>query len=228
MRAKLSLIFETSTPQASLALAGPDGVIEHREFRSDRNHNAVLFEPLQDLLEDEGRTAGIDLVITGTGPGSYSGTRVGIAAAQGVGIALGCAVVGVPSVLAVPSAENGAACLAIGDARRGSFWSVRVEGFRLAGEMHLGDAGELETRVSAALERGQPVFSFEDPARLPLSGALAAAVRHEFPDAARLWRAWSGTDEDRRKMWAAEIPQPIYLKPPHITPAKRPWLVKPV
>ena len=52
-------------------------------------------------------------------------------------------------------------------------------------------------------------------------------MKVEIPDAARLWLAWCGTDDETRAKWSAEIPQPLYLKPPHITPAKRPWLLQP-
>lgn len=226
MSAAFSLVFETSTPHASLALAGPDGQVELREFRSDRNHNALLFAPLQELLHGGGPRE-IGLVLVGSGPGSYSGTRVGIAAAQGVGMALACPAVAVPSILAVPSAEHGAACLAIGDARRGSFWSARVENFRLAGEPELCDAKRLEAVVSGAGSQGIEVFSFEDPCRFPLPEALVKLVNLEFPNALRLWQAWLGTSEENRRKWRAEIPQPHYLKPPHITPAKRPPLTRP-
>jgi tRNA threonylcarbamoyladenosine biosynthesis protein TsaB len=170
---------------------------------------------------------GIGLVLVGSGPGSYSGTRVGIAAAQGVAIALGCPAVAVPSVLAVHSAGNGAACLAIGDARRGSYWTVTMENFRLGGAPQLCDAEKLAEAIANAAANDVPVVSFEDPARFPLPAELAAIVRLEFPGAERLWHAWQGADEETRRSWAAEIPQPLYLKPPHITPAKRPWLVKP-
>ena len=226
MSAAFSLVFETSTPHASLALAGPEGVVERREFRSDRNHNAMLFAPLRELLHGDGHRE-IGLVLVGSGPGSYSGTRVGIAAAQGVAMALACPAVAVPSILAVPSAENGAACLAIGDARRGSFWSARVENFRLAGEPELCDAKGLAAVVSAAALQGIAVFCFEDPSRFPLPEELVRLVKPEFPDATRLWQAWLGTSEENRRKWSREIPQPHYLKPPHITPAKRSPLVRP-
>lgn len=224
MAAEHCLVLETSTPHASIALAGPDGVSQQRSFHSDRNHNALLFEPLQEILRS---TDGIGLVLVGSGPGSYSGTRVGIAAAQGVAIALGCPAVAVPSVLAVPSAKNGAACLAIGDARRGSYWTVTIENFRLGGEPQLCNAEELAEAIASAAATDVPVVSFEDPARFPLPAELTGIVRLEFPDAERLWQAWQGADEETRQRWRAGIPQPLYLKPPHITPARRPWLVKP-
>jgi tRNA threonylcarbamoyladenosine biosynthesis protein TsaB len=220
MPGAFTLVIETSTPHASIALVGPDGVIEQRGFCSDRNHNAMLFEPLQELLA--GRPE-VGLVLVGSGPGSYSGTRVGIAAAQGVAIALGCPAVAVPSVLAVPSGDGGAPCLAIGDARRGTFWSARMENHRLIDEPALCDALGLEDMVSQAVAEGVAVFAFEDPARFPI--AENGGVKLEFPDATRLWSAWSGTDVETRRKWSAEIPQPIYLKPPHITPGKRAPLV---
>jgi tRNA threonylcarbamoyl adenosine modification protein YeaZ len=219
MAGALTLVLETSTPHASIALAGPDGVLEQRGFCSDRNHNALLFEPLRELLR--GRRDEIGLVLVGSGPGSYSGTRVGIAAAQGVAIALGCPAVAVPSLLAVPSAAGGAECLAIGDARRGSFWTA------LGKEIpRLTDAAGLESAVSCAVDSGTPVFSFENPERFSLPQSLAGRVALELPDATRLWLAWSASDVQARGRWSAEIPQPLYLKPPHITPGKRPSLVR--
>lgn len=223
MPAPTTLVLETSTPHASIAVVGEDGAVEQRGFCSDRNHNAMLFEPLQELLAGD---RGIGLVLVGSGPGSYSGTRVGIAAAQGVAIALGCPAVAVPSILAVPSADGGAACLAIGDARRGSYWTARVENHRVAGEPALCDAAELAVIVENALEENLAVFAFEEPARFPLTDEAKARVKLEFPDATRLWQAWQGSDDESRCKWTAEIPQPLYLKPPHITPGKRAPLVR--
>jgi tRNA A37 threonylcarbamoyladenosine modification protein TsaB len=154
----------------------------------------------------------VGLVLVGSGPGSYSGTRVGIAAAQGVAIAMDCPAVAVPSILAVPSAVN--ACLAIGDARRSTFWTAGVEKLRLKSAPALCDADTLHHEIARAWSAAIPVFSFEDPARFPLQGGT---IRLEYPDAAALWRAWSSADGLTRSEWMAEPPQPLYLKPPHIT-----------
>ena len=219
MSGAFSLVLETSTPHASITLVGPDGVLTQRGFCSDRNHNAMLFAPMEELLHGDARS-NIGLVLVGSGPGSYSGTRVGIAAAQGVAIAMACPAVAVPSIIAVPTAAEGTACLAIGDARRGAFWSARVENFRLTGEPALCDATGLEAIVAAAAAAGVAVFSFEDRGRFPLPDELAVIVRQEIPDASRLWQAWARTDDKTRRQWTATIPQPLYLKPPHITLAK--------
>ncbi len=220
MRGRFSLVFETSTPRASLAAIEADGRMGLRQFTGDRSHNAELFSPLKELLE--GRDAReIGLVLVGSGPGSYSGTRVGIAAAQGVAIAAGCPAVALPSILAVAAARDGAACLAIGDARRGSFWTAEVTANNLRSAPELTDAAGLERLVSKALDAGTPVFSFEPTNRFPLPSALAAEVLLEFPDAGLLWQAWQLASAEDRERWLASPPQPMYLKPPHITPAKR-------
>jgi tRNA A37 threonylcarbamoyladenosine modification protein TsaB len=179
---------------------------------------------MEELLRRDGPPVG--RVLVGSGPGSYSGTRVGIAAAQGVAIALGCPAVAVPSILAVPSADGGARCLAIGDARRGSYWWAWVEGFRVTAEPILGDAAALLEIVQTAAKGGFSVNSFEEPARFPLPPELCETITMEVPDARRLAAAWQGAGEADRVRWSREIPQPIYLKPPHITPGKRGSLLR--
>jgi tRNA A37 threonylcarbamoyladenosine modification protein TsaB len=142
-----------------------------------------------------------------------------------VAIALGCPAVALPSILAVPSAAQGQACLAIGDARRGSYWTAQIKNLRLISGPELTDLSGLQEILESHLAAGLTVFSFEDPKRFPLPADLSDQVKLEFPSAASLWQAWCHADEKTRAASAAEIPQPIYLKPPHITPAKRAWLV---
>lgn len=226
MSTSLSLILETSTPHASLATITHGGNPVQRDFTSDRSHNAVLFTPLKELLEARGDCA-IGLVLVGSGPGSYSGTRVGIAAAQGVAIASACPAVSLPSILAVPSAKDGAMFLAIGDARRGIYWTALMEGHAIVHGPELTDAEGLAKIVERTLAASTVVITFEEPSKFPLPNEISAQVRLEFPDATRLWTAWTAADEATRAKWSAKIPQPMYIKPPHITPAKRPWLIQP-
>lgn len=217
------LIIETSTPTASLAFVDASGDLVQKEFSSDRSHNALLFQPLQELIEKEA-AGSIGLVIVGSGPGSYSGTRVGISAAQGVALAHSAPAVAFPSILALPQAENGAAYLVIGDARRGSYWTAQVENYQLTTEPTLTDEVGLQAAVSSAISAGYPVISFENPSRYPLAPEILERIRLGFPTATLLWRAWKNTDDATRSYWRSNPPQPIYLKPPHITPAKaRSW-----
>lgn len=223
--APLTLILETSTPHASLGLADGAGRFSETGFQSDRNHNALLFEPLAELIDGKD-PAEISLVLVGSGPGSYSGTRVGIAAAQGVAMVSGCLTVAVPSILAVPSVGEDPAreCLAIGDARRGTYWTAWMNGAGLSDTPSLTDHAGLLEQLESAVARQCPVVSLETPDRFNLPGELADCVRVEIPTARGLWQAWQRADAATRDAWSAVPPQPIYLKPPHITAPKRPWL----
>ena len=213
-----TLVIECSTPRATVALVDGE-VVTQREFTSDRNHNAMLFEPLQQLL---GGRKDIERVLVGSGPGSYSGTRVGIAAAQGIGLALGCPVIAVPSILAVPAADEGQACLAIGDARRGSYWTSNIADHVLTTEPQLCDLDELKTSISNA---NGTIFALETAMQFPVDD-LQERISLQHPDATRLWQAWQKSSAEQQSAWQSEVAQPIYLKPPHITPGKRKSLLQ--
>lgn len=188
-----------------------------RAFSSDRSHNAALFGPLAEMLEGISPQE-IGLILVGSGPGSYSGTRVGLAAAQGVALAAGCPVVAVPSVIAAPSVLGGP-CRVIGDARRGSYWTAKVEDGRLVKEPALCDAAGFQ----AALEPLETLVSFENPQRTVFP--TQRLISFEIPTAGLLLGAWQVAGEADRQRWAAESPQPCYLRPPHITESKRAWPV---
>lgn len=207
------LFIESSTPRASLALLRGSTVVFEESFAGDRSHNALLFAPLERALarlEPGEKLAG---VVIGTGPGSYSGTRVGIAAGQGVALVHGCPAAGLSSLVAVPSAAGGPA-LAVGDARRGSGWRARIEGGRLVSGPELCGVAELQEEVQAAREAGLAVFSLE-----PV-GLIGLEVAAEQPDAVRLAAAWLAMDEAARAELEALPPQPAYLRPPHVTIGK--------
>lgn len=206
------LIIETSTEAASIALAVDGKVLAERSFVSDRRHNALLFNPLAEILEIHGGRS-FDAVLVGSGPGSYSGTRVGIAAAQGAALVAGCRAVAVPSLLATPEALSGAACLAVGDARRGSFWLARINGGELTSAPLLTDRIGFESALGTAKADGTLIFCMD-----PIRGAEIPLAR---PTASGLWQVWQAASPQSRAIWASGIPQPIYLAPPHITPSKK-------
>jgi tRNA threonylcarbamoyladenosine biosynthesis protein TsaB len=213
------LFIESSTPRASLALLRGNEVAFEASFTGDRSHNALLFDPLQRALALLEGGEKLEAVVIGTGPGSYSGTRVGIAAGQGVALVHGCPAVGLSSLLAVPAAAGGKA-LAIGDARRGSAWRVGIEGGGLLGEPELCPAAALEAEVGAAMDSGVAVFSLESVVRLGLAPDLAVRITVEQPEAQRLAAAWLGLSGVEVARLSALPPQPVYLRPPHITEAK--------
>jgi tRNA threonylcarbamoyladenosine biosynthesis protein TsaB len=213
------LFIESSTPRASLTLLRGSVLAFEESFTGDRSHNALLFAPLQRALACLEPGERLETVVIGTGPGSYSGTRVGIAAGQGVALVHGCPAVGLSSLLAVPPAARGEA-LAIGDARRGSAWRVGIEGGILLGEPELCPVAELEGEIRDALALGTAVFSLESVDRLGLAADFAARITVEHPEAHRLAAAWMSLPREESARIAGLPPQPVYLRPPHITEAK--------
>lgn len=113
---------DTATPYLALALWSPGQapvcVVEH----VGRDHARRLVPELDGLLARVGvARRHLRGVVVGIGPGSYTGLRVGLATAQGLGRGLALPVQGVPTLEAmaagVLSAELPEAVLAL-DARR--------------------------------------------------------------------------------------------------------------
>lgn len=209
MHEAVTVVLETSTPQGSIGLW--NGTWQEAVFFSERSHNCTVFDPLQELL-DATDGARIAQILVGTGPGSYSGTRVGIAVAQGLAIAHGAQVIGLPSILATTMAHTHEKCRAIGDARRGDWWWYDIQQGNCADAPQMGSKEQLAEIVSD----GTPTFSLD----LIPSGSFASVIPQEVPSARLLWEAWQSISTDQQNHWAAQIVQPVYVKPPHITMAK--------
>ena len=202
------LIFETSTDTASLALAVDGRIVNERSFTSDRRHNALLFGPLAEIVKEYG-SQHFDMILVGSGPGSYSGTRVGIAAAQGAGLVSGCKTIAIPSILSTETALSGKPCIAAGDARRGSYWIAKINQGKLIDGPTLTDA----VGFQAALDLHPSCFSMESirSFHIPL----------EQPSARGIWQVWENASPELQDTWITKPAQPIYLAPPHITPSKK-------
>ena len=89
------LAIDTSTAACSAALFDSAGAcVAHRDEMIGRGHSERLVPMLGELLD--GRRA--DSILVGVGPGSFTGIRVGLAAAQGLSIAWGCELNGLSSL----------------------------------------------------------------------------------------------------------------------------------
>src|SRR5438270_12061032 len=94
------LAIDTSTDQASIALyrAG-EGVIAEQSWRSGRQQTVQLVPGVQRLMALAGSTVrDVTGVAVATGPGSFSGVRIGISTAKSMAYALGVPLWGVPSL----------------------------------------------------------------------------------------------------------------------------------
>jgi tRNA threonylcarbamoyladenosine biosynthesis protein TsaB len=95
----LVLGLTTATPLGGVALVEDDRVIGAGRWRSPRSHGPRLWAVLNEVLGGAGLTLDrIDLIAVCVGPGSFTGLRVGLAAAQGLALALGRPVIGLDSL----------------------------------------------------------------------------------------------------------------------------------
>ncbi len=158
------LALDTTTRAGSVAIARDDHVIALIEGDATRTHG----ERLPDEMDAALRRASVgprdlDLLVVASGPGAFTGLRIGLAAIQGLAMVLDVPVVGVSALDA--SAETARAQLAIEhaivvwmDAQRGEVFSA---GYRAA------RSGE-----AAASPIAPPIVGLPDVvlANLPLPG----------------------------------------------------------
>ena len=112
------LAIDCTGPRLQLALVGPE-VEEIIVLDLARGHAEILFEQIETLLDRATTTYGqLTRIAVTSGPGSFTGVRIGLAAARGLGLALGIDVIGVPTLLAM-SLSTAHGGLTVLDARRG-------------------------------------------------------------------------------------------------------------
>lgn len=199
------LAIECSAPHASLCLQG-EGVSYAASWEAGRNHDEHLFPALREALKH----ASPDVIIVGSGPGSYGGVRVALAAATGVALVCGAQVVALCSWEHLAEGHS----YILSDAKRGG-WALRHPD----GTIEVVDT----ERVQALLAEGAPIGSVESAATLSRAG-LSLPRTGLTPTAQGLISIWLGLSEQQRAERAALPAEPIYVRPPHITtPKHKPW-----
>lgn len=112
------LALDTCLNACSVAVTDGGRVLAHRREAMARGHQERLAPMAEAAMADAGLAmAAIQRIGVTVGPGSFTGLRVGIAFAKGLGSALGVPVVGVGSLEALAAEADSPAAGAI-DARR--------------------------------------------------------------------------------------------------------------
>ena len=136
---------DTATRLGGVALWRNGQVLAERTWHGGLNHTAQVVpalinllaavglkqDPAAPLLPDHGG-APLAGVVASTGPGSFTGLRVGLACAKALAIARGVALVGVPGLdalayqlAAVAGVRRGTEVCAVSDAGRGNLYAAR-------------------------------------------------------------------------------------------------------
>jgi tRNA threonylcarbamoyl adenosine modification protein YeaZ len=104
------LVVDTATTRAVIALGTPAGaLLEQRTWLAGYRHGEELLARIEGLLRDRDvAPAALGGLVVGTGPGAFTGLRVGLATVKGLAHALGLPLAGVPTGQALIAAAAAA------------------------------------------------------------------------------------------------------------------------
>jgi len=184
--------FDTATPIATCALVRDGEPIG--EARTAARGVLLSADELMRAAGVEPRE--LDGIVVGTGPGSFTGLRIGLATARGLCLALDVAVAGVSTLHAFAGGRP------VIDARRGEVFTEgpavgRPEDLDVAGSRLVGDGA---VRYRAVFEaNGAEVAPDDDPAHMPSARLLVPRAVSFGP---------------------AETVAPLYLRAPDAKPGR--------
>ena len=213
------LVIDTSGPVCGAAVTDGEKVYSEFTAQNRNTHSASLMPMVEAALEAAGTDlGGIDAIAAVTGPGSFTGVRIGIATAKGLahGAGLPCIPVDALEALAASAGEFDGVVCPIQDARAGQVYgAVFRNGERLTADAPMKLDSFLE-QASGLGERllflgdGAPVH--RDAIRTQLGDRAVFAPAHMNylrPSAAGAAAFRSGTKTDYLGL------QATYLRPPN-------------
>ena len=221
------LAFDTCLGAVSVAVrwrgAGGEWLMRHAREVRERGHAERLMPMIAEVMEEAGLAfSDIGRIAVTVGPGTFTGVRVGVAAARGLALASGMAAVGATSlaVMAHQADEllgpvRGGRLLAVAvDARRGSVYL----------QLFAGRAAMRRSRPCCWPPTMRPARSARGPSIVVGSGAavVAGAVRAAGGQA-EATLADLQPDARSLALLAADLApahplRPLYLRPPDVKP----------
>ncbi|HVY33446.1 MAG TPA: tRNA (adenosine(37)-N6)-threonylcarbamoyltransferase complex dimerization subunit type 1 TsaB [Caulobacteraceae bacterium] len=199
---------DTAVGACSAAVTADGRPLAVRSEPMLRGHQERLAPMVREVMEEAGFAfTALDLIGVTVGPGSFTGLRVGLAFAKGLGLALARPVVGVGTLEALAASEPGAdMTLAVIDARRGQ---VYLQAFSQGRALMAPDALTLDMAAARLAE-------LRPSGRIDIVGPGAALLEGVIPDARILIRA--GPDPIALARLAQSKPltpaRPLYLRAP--------------
>ncbi len=101
----LVLNIDTATSTASVSIARDGMILQAMKNEVQKDHAAFVHTAVRDLLDNlKLKTTDLDAVAVSAGPGSYTGLRVGFAAAKGLCYALDISLISISTLLLMTKA----------------------------------------------------------------------------------------------------------------------------
>ncbi|MEV0235760.1 tRNA (adenosine(37)-N6)-threonylcarbamoyltransferase complex dimerization subunit type 1 TsaB [Nonomuraea sp. NPDC050786] len=200
----LVLAFDTATPAVTAALHDSDRVLSEHTTIDARRHGELLVPTIERVVREAGAALrDVTAIVAGSGPGPYTGLRVGLMTAQGLATTLGVPAYGICTLDAVAYGSGLAEPFLVAtDARRKEvFWAryadmrTRLDGPFVDRPADVPVEGLPVVGAGAALYA--EVLGKNDAPPYPYAGALAALAAERLAEGAPLGP-----------------PRPIYLRRP--------------
>lgn len=168
------LVIDTTGPACSVALRAPGRIDIICSEEMTRGQAERLAPMVSEVLAQAGLAPReIDRIGVTTGPGSFAGTRVGVAFVRGLALATGAASIGISNFEAWVKAsdpEDGYPVIAAHDARRGDVAFQLFESGRPAGAAETLPVEAFRKRVVELRQSGDPAVA------LSLAGSAASLI----------------------------------------------------
>jgi tRNA threonylcarbamoyladenosine biosynthesis protein TsaB len=218
------LALDASSQACSAAVVTDGQVVAHRLRQLERGQAEALIPLAAEALAEAGLAcAGADVIACTVGPGSFTGLRIGLAAARGLVLATGKRFAGVTSFEALgravpPDERQGHAILAAVDAKRAELFVQFLDD-------RLNPLGEplavLPAAIMAHLPPG-PLLVVGDGAPR-LQEVLKGQAQVRFAQIGPIDAQWVGLAVWDRLQAGLEVlpPVPLYLRAPDVTLSKK-------
>ena len=202
------LALDTALEACSAAVTDGERVRAVRSEVMTRGHQERLGPLIREVMDDAGvgfpQLGRIGVTV---GPGSFTGLRVGLAFAKGLGFALGRPVIGVGTLESLAASTDGERVAAVVDARRGQVWMQMFAGGRPLTAPEALEPDLVEARLSAILG-GAPCTLVGSGAVMVSTLPGATRDSRSSPDPVALARLAAGAPEP------IGAPRPLYLRAP--------------
>lgn len=186
------LLIDTATEKTAIGLAKEGRLLAHRIWTSQQNQSQELLPEIDKLLKKtKSSPQALQSVVVNTGPGSFTGLRVGLSVANAFSFALNIPVIGVSRFeLAAKNFGRKKTTFQI-PARADEYYTAPVENFKLKGKPHI------TKKIKGAI--------------LPSGNKLSELRALLF----------LGQERTKKKQGFTTALLPLYVRPPHITKSKK-------